>query len=84
MVRHFFEKGLFDRHHSPRTAVIGSVIKMGEVNPGPVLQWAKKYLQHKDKEIRREICHGIELRGRKYPRIFYHFYRNCSTTKPQE
>src|ERR1017187_9661588 len=40
---------------------------MGEVNPGPVLYWAKKLLHHPDKEIRREICHGIELRGRKYP-----------------
>ena len=40
---------------------------MGEVNPKPVLQWAKKYLHHEDKEIRREICHGMELRGRKYP-----------------
>ena len=40
---------------------------MGEVNPLPVLQWAKNYLHHEDKEIRREICHGIELRGRKYP-----------------
>jgi len=37
------------------------------VNPKPVLQWAKGYLHHPDKEIRREICHGIELRGRKYP-----------------
>ena len=40
---------------------------MGEVNPQPVLEWAKKYLHHEDKEIRREICHGIELRGRKFP-----------------
>jgi hypothetical protein len=40
---------------------------MGEVNPQPVLEWAKKYLHHTDKEIRREICHGIELRGRKHP-----------------
>lgn len=66
-VQHFFDKGLFDGHHSPRNAVIGSIKKMGEINPGPVLKWAKKYLHHKDKEIRREICHGIELRGRKYP-----------------
>ena len=56
-----------DKHHSPRNAVIGSIKKMGEVNPEPVLHWAKKYLHHADKEIRREICHGIELRGRKYP-----------------
>ena len=40
---------------------------MGEVNPIPVLKWARNYLHHEDKEIRREICHGIELRGRKYP-----------------
>lgn len=66
-VKHFFDTGLFDAHHSPRNAVIGSIKKMGEVNPTPVLQWAKKYLHHEDKEIRREICHGIELRGRKHP-----------------
>jgi hypothetical protein len=46
---------------------IGSIKKMGEVNPGPVLLWASAWLHHEDKEIRREICHGIELRGRKYP-----------------
>ena len=67
IVEHIFNKGLFDEHHSPRNAVIGSIKKMGEVNPKPVLHWAKKYLHHPDKEIRREICHGIELRGRKYP-----------------
>ena len=66
-VQHFFDKGLFDKHHSPRNAVIGSIKKMGEVNPVPVLKWASKYLHHEDKEIRREICHGIELRGRKHP-----------------
>ncbi|WP_410222453.1 HEAT repeat domain-containing protein [Pedobacter sp.] len=63
----FFDKGLFDPHHSPRNAVIGSIKKMGEVNPVPVLNWVRQYLHHSDKEIRREICHGIELRGRKHP-----------------
>lgn len=67
IVRHFFDKGLFDAHHSPRNAVIGCIKKMGEVNPGPVLDWARIYLHHENKEIRREICHGIELRGRKHP-----------------
>ncbi len=66
-VQYFFDKGLFDPHHAPRNAVIGSIKKMCEVNPTPVLSWAKKYLHHPDKEIRREICHGIELRGRKFP-----------------
>lgn len=67
IVQSFFDKGLFDEHHSVRNAVIGSVKKMGEVNPIPVLQWARQYLHHEDKEIRREICHGIELRGRTHP-----------------
>ncbi len=66
-VVHFFDTGLFDAHHSVRNAVIGSVKKMGEKNPKPVLQWAYKYLHHSNKEIRREICHGIELRGRTHP-----------------
>ncbi|MFY8033791.1 MAG: HEAT repeat domain-containing protein [Flexibacteraceae bacterium] len=67
IVQLYFDNGLFDIHHSPRNAVIGSIKKMGEVNPIPVLEWVKQYLHHPDKEIRREICHGIELRGRKYP-----------------
>lgn len=66
-VKHFFDHGLFDIHHSARNAVIGSMKKMGEVNPQPLLEWARTYLHHADKEIRREICHGIELRGRKHP-----------------
>jgi hypothetical protein len=67
IVKHFFDKGLFDPHHSPRNAVIGCIKKMGEVNPEPVLNWARNYLHYENKEIRREICHGIELRGRKHP-----------------
>lgn len=66
-VQHFFDTGLFDDHHSVRNAVIGSMKKMGEKNPAPVIEWSKKYLHHEDKEIRREICHGIELRGRTHP-----------------
>lgn len=63
----FMDEGLHDFHHSVRNAVIGSVKKMGQKNPKPVLTWAKQYLTHPDQEIRREICHGIELRGRTHP-----------------
>ena len=66
-IRNLMDIGLFDTHHTVRNAVIGSIKKMGEKNPEPILAWAKQYLHHPDKEIRREICHGIELRGRKYP-----------------
>lgn len=64
---HLFDRGLFDAHHSVRNAVIGSIKKMSKKNPLPTLLWAKKYLHHENKEIRREICHGIELRGRTHP-----------------
>lgn len=66
-VKRFFDIGLFDKHHSVRNAVIGSIKKMGEKNPIPVLAWSRTYLKHPDKEVRREICHGIELRGRTHP-----------------
>lgn len=66
-VRRWFDEGLFDKHPSVRNAVIGSVKKACEVNPLPLLAWARGYLHHPDKEVRREICHGIELRGRRYP-----------------
>jgi HEAT repeat protein len=67
IVQHFFDTGLFDPHHSVRNAVIGSMKKMGGKNPAPVIAWSRGYLHHPDKEIRREICHGIELRGRTHP-----------------
>lgn len=66
-VEHIFDMGLFDKHHAPRNAVIGSIKKMGEKNALPILEWSKKYLKHPNKEIRREICHGLELRGRTHP-----------------
>ncbi|WP_394748439.1 HEAT repeat domain-containing protein [Spongiimicrobium salis] len=66
-VQAFFDTALFDSHHTVRNAVIGSVKKMSAKNPVPVLAWAKTYLEHPNKEIRREICHGIELRGRTHP-----------------
>ena len=66
-IQDFMDLGLFDDHHRVRNAVIGSIKKMGEKNPVPVLEWCKRYLKHPNKEIRREICHGIELRGRTHP-----------------
>ncbi len=66
-IEHLMNLGLFDQHHSVRNAVIGSIKKMGEKNPKPTIAFAKIYLHHPDKEIRREICHGIELRGRTHP-----------------
>ena len=51
-------------HHSVRNAVIGELKQSGEINPRPTLKFAKIHLHHPDPQIRREIPHGIELRGR--------------------
>lgn len=40
---------------------------MGEKIPKEILTFAKQFLHHHDKEVRREICHGIELFGRTHP-----------------
>ena len=66
-VVNIFDIALFDAHHKVRNAVIGSLKKMSQKNPKPSLSWAKRYLTHPDKEVRREVCHGIELRGRTHP-----------------
>lgn len=66
-VADIFNKALFDEHHKVRNAVIGSMKKMGQKNPTPILNWAETYLKHPDEEVRREICHGLELRGRTHP-----------------
>lgn len=63
----YFSAGLNDPHHAVRNAVIGSLKKMGEKNPLPVFTWSQQYLHSPDPEVRRQICHGLELRGRAHP-----------------
>ncbi|HBF89014.1 MAG TPA: hypothetical protein DDX39_10270 [Bacteroidales bacterium] len=65
--KHIIELGLKDTHHSVRNAVIGSLKKAGEKNPAPIIEFCNKYINHHDKEIRRQVCHGLELRGRTHP-----------------
>ncbi|QGQ46012.1 HEAT repeat domain-containing protein [Metabacillus sediminilitoris] len=40
---------------------------MGQVNPEPILTFSENYLHHPAPEIRRQVIHGIELRGRTHP-----------------
>lgn len=67
MVSPFFEMALNDNSHKVKSSIMGSLKKMGEKNPEPTLNFAKKFLNHPDPEIRRLMVHGIELRGRTYP-----------------
>jgi len=66
-IEHLLEKGLTDVHHKVRNAVIGSLKKMSAKNFRETFAFAEKYVNHPDAEIRREICHGVELRGRTHP-----------------
>jgi hypothetical protein len=56
-----------DDHHKVRNAVMSSLKKMGEKNPKPTLEFAKRFLDHPDPRIRREVIHGVELRVRTHP-----------------
>ncbi|MDR2965624.1 MAG: HEAT repeat domain-containing protein [Treponema sp.] len=66
-VRHLFETGLFDKHHSVKNAVQGSLKKAGQKNPKEIIKFSQKYIKHSNPEIRRQIIHGLELRGRTHP-----------------
>jgi hypothetical protein len=66
-VRHLFETGLFDIHHTVKNAVQGSLKKAGQKNPIEIINFSKKYIKHSNPEIRRQIIHGLELRGRTHP-----------------
>lgn len=61
------EQSLADESKIVQNAVIGSLKRMGEKNPLPTLEFARTFLHHPDPAIRREIVHGIELRGRTHP-----------------
>ncbi|HBE13306.1 MAG TPA: hypothetical protein DCY74_03945 [Clostridiales bacterium] len=67
VVEPLLETGLHDKHHSIRNAVIGSLKTSGQKNPVPTLTFCKKHILSPDAEIRRQACHGLELRGRTHP-----------------
>lgn len=48
--------------------MIGAMKQMGQKNPEPTLEFAKIHIHDKDPRIRKEIIHGIELRGRTHPK----------------
>lgn len=66
-IKHILIKGFSDTDNQVRYAVIGSLKRIGEKNPIPILKFAEEYITHPDEEVRKEICHGIELRGRIHP-----------------
>ena len=60
-------KLLGDPASSVRNAVVGALKRMAEKNPAPALAFAKRHMQDPNPAIRREMAHGIELRGRTHP-----------------
>ncbi|MCL2495852.1 MAG: HEAT repeat domain-containing protein [Clostridiales bacterium] len=66
-VEHLFISGLKDKHHAVKNAVQGSLKKSAEKNPQEVIPFCKKYILDDNPEIRRQVLHGLELRGRTHP-----------------
>lgn len=71
VVEHLIEKGLLDTHHSVRNASTGALKTAGNKNPA-ALVFCKKHIQSSEAEVRRLICHGLELRGRTHPQEIIH------------
>ena len=67
-------KGMYDPHHSVRNAFIGSLKISGNKNPN-IIAFCEKYFLSDDPEIRRLICHGLELRGREHPQEIIGFLK---------
>jgi HEAT repeat protein len=66
-VENIFITGLEDNHHLVRNAIQGSLKKAGEKNPQSIILFCDKYINSNKPEIRRQVAHGLELRGRKNP-----------------
>ena len=67
-------KGMYDPHHSVRNAFVGSLKISGNKNPN-IIAFCEKYILSDDPEIRRLICHGLELRGREHPQEIIGFLK---------
>ena len=66
-IENMFRAALDNHHKYVRGAIKGSLKRMGERNPSETFHFIQKYIQHPDPEIRKEMIHGIELRGWLHP-----------------
>jgi len=62
-----FKTGILDKNHTVKNAVIGSLKKSGQKNPRQIIEFCKEHILDSDPEIRRQMAHGLELRGRTHP-----------------
>lgn len=65
-VRKILELGLYDNHHSVRNAVIGALKNAGNKNE-EAHAFCAAYMLSDSAEVRRLVCHGLELCGRTHP-----------------
>jgi len=72
-----FENAFEDAHHSVRNGVIGALKQMCSKNSEPTLQFIRSHLDTPNPETRRELIHGIELRGREHPEEILPILKEC-------
>lgn len=66
VVEPMLDVALHDEHHMVCNAVTGALKASGEKN-NDVILFCKQRIQDDNPNVRRLVCHGLELRGRKYP-----------------
>lgn len=79
-IENLLTKGMYDPHHSVRNAFIGSLKISGNKNPD-IIAFCEKYILSDAPEIRRLICHGLELRGREHPQEIIGFLKELQHDK---
>lgn len=63
----YLEEGLSDEHHSVRKVSVGAIKQMGEKNWQGTYELIQRNIKNSNLIVRKEIIHGIELRGRTNP-----------------
>ena len=79
-IEKLFTKGMYDPHHSVRNAFTGSLKISGNKNHD-IIVFCDKYILSDEPEIRRLICHGLELRGREHPQEIIGFLKKLQHDK---
>ena len=79
-IENLLSKGMYDSHHSVRNAFIGSLKISGNKNPD-IIAFCEKHILSDAPEIRRLICHGLELRGREHPQEIIGFLKELQHDK---
>ena len=67
IIENLIKVGITDKHHSVKNASTGALKKAGEKNPKEIIKFCSDNITSENPEIRKLMCHSLELRGRTHP-----------------